>query len=151
MKFVEVGTTVKRLLRRSTPFKKSSCYRTDCVPCQTDSAIDCRTTYIVKCEECGTKKMYKGQTGRTIYDRFKEHNDDFQKKRDRCPLWRHATLFHDGQQFKYKIRIDAECFGRSSRRLITESVLIDELTAEQTMNSKSEWSYYKLQKVQVGR
>ena len=105
----------------------------------------------MKRAECMTDKVYKGQTGRSIYERFKEHNDDFEKKKESCPLWRHSTLFHEKQKFRYNIIIEAKCFGKSSRRLITESVLIDELSADEAMNSKSEWSYCKLQKVQIGR
>lgn len=35
------------------------------------------------------------------------------------------------------------------KRLITESVLIDELKDEDVLNSKSEWSYVRLPKVSV--
>ena len=39
------------------------------------------------------------------------------------------------------------CFGDPTKRHISEAVLIDELTDEQTMNSKNEWSYIRLAKV----
>ena len=147
-----VGTTVKRLLQRSRPFRRNKCTRTDCIPCKTDSEIDCRTrgcAYSIVCEEC--ERIYRGQTGRSIYERCKEHEDDYKNQMDKCPIWRHSILCHDKQRFSYKIRIEGKCFGKPSRRLITESVLIDELSAEQTMNSKKEWTYHKLQKVQIMR
>ena len=44
----------------------------------------------------------------------------------------------------------ANCYGRPSRRMITEAVLIDEIPRGMTMNNKSEWSNVKLAKVNVG-
>ena len=43
-----------------------------------------------------------------------------------------------------EISIKAKCFCEPATRLITEAVLIDELTNFETMNNKSEWSYVKL-------
>ena len=68
---------------------------------------------------------------------------------DECPLQRHANLYHDGGQFEASVKILARCFGKPSRRLITEAVMIDEIPADMTMNNKSEWSYVKLAKVQI--
>ena len=151
MKVVErVGITIKRLLQRSRPFKRGKCNREDCVPCKTDSGIDCRTrgcVYKIRCKECG--KMYKGQTGRSVYERCKEHEDDWEKKMDRCPLWKHSISSHNQQKFNFEVKVEAKCFGKPSKRLITESVLIEEMETEQTMNSKKEWSYHKLQKVRL--
>ena len=68
---------------------------------------------------------------------------------DECPLQRHANMYHGGGQFEASLRILARCYGKPSRRLITEAVLIDEIPNEMTMNSKCEWSYVKLSKVMV--
>ena len=149
VKIVErVGTTIKKLLQRSRPFKQEKCNREDCIPCKT--GIDCRTrgcVYRIECKECG--KRYKGQTGRSVYERCGEHEEDFKKKMDRCPLWRHSKASHNKQKFDYEVKVEAKCFGKPSKRLITESVLIEEMTVEETMNSKCEWSYHKLQKVRL--
>ena len=40
-----------------------------------------------------------------------------------------------------------KCFGKPSRRLITEAVMIEELGENETMNSKSEWGYVNLRKI----
>ena len=71
------------------------------------------------------------------------------KSDDECPLQRHANLFHGGGHFVAELKVLSECYGKPSRRLITESVLIDELPETMTMNGKNEWSYVKLAKVQV--
>ena len=46
-----------------------------------------------------------------------------------------------------RVKILKNCFGDPTTRKITESVLIDELTTEQTMNGKAEWTYIKLNKL----
>ena len=45
------------------------------------------------------------------------------------------------------VKILKNCFGDPTTRRITEAVLIDELTAEETMNAKNEWTYIKLNKI----
>ena len=45
------------------------------------------------------------------------------------------------------ITILSECFGKPTRRMITEAVMIDDVPEEEAMNGKSEWTYVKLSKV----
>ena len=45
------------------------------------------------------------------------------------------------------VKILKNCFGDPTTRRITEAVLIDELTAEETMNAKNEWTYIKRNKI----
>ena len=68
---------------------------------------------------------------------------------DGNPLWRHSQLYHEGRDFEVDVSILAKCYGKPSRRKITEAVLIDQLPEEESMNSKKEWSYVKLSKVRV--
>ena len=64
-------------------------------------------------------------------------------------MQRHANLYHDGGHFVASIKILARCYGKPSRRLITEAVMINEIPPGKTMNNKAEWSYVKLAKVQI--
>ena len=84
-----------------------------------------------------------------MYERCKEHLLAWIAGEDDCPLQRHANLHHNGGHFEASVKIIAECYGRPSRRMITEAVVIDEIPNDMTMNNKSEWSYVKLAKVQV--
>ena len=52
-----------------------------------------------------------------------------------------------GREFKVGVKMLKNCFGDPTTRRITEAVLIDELTAEETMNAKNEWTYIKLNKI----
>lgn len=137
--------TIKKELQRSNPFRKENCSRKDCVLCEKNMDIDCRTrgcVYEIQCKEC--KKKYIGQTGRSIYERTKEHFKDWRDQKDGSILLEHSKKYHQNESFEVEISIKAKCFGEPATRLITEAVLIDELTNFETMNNKSEWSYVKL-------
>ena len=75
--------------------------------------------------------------------------DDWAKGVQSSPLVRHKELFHPNDDFQIDVKILAKCFGKPSRRMITEAVLIDELSEQDTMNSKSEWNYVKLNKIRM--
>ena len=151
MKVVErVGTTVKGLLQRSNPFGTMGCGRQKCCICSGDGNEDCRSrgcVYEFVCIEC--QRMYRGQTGRSIYERGKEQIESWENEDDECPLKRHSMLYHEGQRFQVKVRVLAQCYGKPSRRMITEAVMIGEIPDDMTMNGKNEWSFIKLAKVQV--
>ena len=144
------GYTIKSMLQRSNPFGVKDCLRERCILCAQGCGTDCRTrgcVYEFMCEQC--ERLYRGQTGRTMYEREKEQIKAWEDEDDECPLQRHANLYHEGGHFDVKVRILAQCYGRPSRRMITEAVLIDEIPSTMTMNNKSEWTYVKLAKVQV--
>ena len=62
-------------------------------------------------------------------------------------LCRHNELFHVNKSFDISVKILAKCFGKPTRWKITEAVLIDELSDNQTMNNKKEWTYTELNKL----
>ena len=148
IKVVErVGTTVKRALQKSNPFQPKDCRRDGCLICAEGSGVDCRTRGVVYELWCkGCRRRYRGQTGRSTYCRCKEHVDESDEK---AVVRRHKELFHDGEEVELGCRVLSQCFGKPSRRLIHEAVLIDELKDDETMNSKREWSFVKLNKVVV--
>ena len=141
----------KRMLQRSDPYVKRGCGRVDCAVCEFGMAGECRTrgcVYQLKCEEDG--KVYRGQTGRSVYERVKEEIRDWQKKGEKSPLWRHSELFHQGCGFDLGVKVTDKCFGKPSKRMITEAVMIEQLGESETMNNKYEWTYMILDKVKVG-
>ena len=139
------GQTVKQVLQRSDPFQKMKCEREDCFICRNDIPINCRergVCYQLQCSICECR-LYRGQTSRSEYERLKEHL----QMKPKTPLCRHKELFHPNEDFSISVKILAKCFGKPTRRKITEAVLIDELSDNQTMNSKKEWTYTKLNKL----
>ena len=149
MRVVErVSSTIKREIQRSDPFGDGGCGRKDCEVCRGGNTKDCRTSgcvYELICKECD--RRYRGTTSRTLYHRTKEEVADWRKKDDESPLWKHARLYHDGKEFEIDIKVIGRCFGKPTRRRITEAVMIEELSDDKTMNSKGEWSYIRLSKV----
>ena len=79
MKVVERrGRTVKSMIQKSNPFKNDKCGKEDCVICKNDQKVNCKArgvVYEVECLEEGCGMKYMGQTGRSLYERMKEHNN----------------------------------------------------------------------------
>ena len=143
------GQTLKTVLQRSDPFRKNICSREGCFICENGIPINCRergVVYQLSCTVCLTR-MYRGQTSRSEFERLKEHLDDLDRERPGTPLYRHKQLFHPDEEFSINVKILSKCFGKPSRRMITEAVLIGELKDENTMNSKTEWTYTRLNKL----
>ena len=103
--------------------------------------------YEIECKDC--ERKYRGTTGRSLYERIGEHASKWEKQESECPLMRHSILFHSHRTFDFEVKVLSNCYGKPSRRLITEAVHIHELGEDETMNSKSEWSYVELDKVRV--
>ena len=144
----KVDDSVRRELQRSNPFKAKECGRESCLVCERGSGIDCRTRgciYEMQCESC--RRKYRGQTGNSIKERTEQHFDDWEDEETSSPLHRHSQLFQNGEQFPVSIKILKRCFGDATERKITEAVLIDKLSTEETMNGENEWTYVKLNKV----
>ena len=149
IKVVEkAGLTVKNVLQRSNPFERTNCGRIDCPLCPRGILGICRErgcVYEVKCKEDG--RVYPGQTGRSMYERIGEEIRAWRNRLESSPLARHSELYHGGREFDIEVRVVHRCFGKASRRLISEAVTIDEVDDENTMNSKKEWTYVSLSKV----
>ena len=93
--------------------------------------------------------MYRGQTGRSTNERFGEHFEKWRKKDEDSPLWKHSVEHHDMNPFPVKVRILDRCFGRPTRRMITEVVWIEEMEEGESMNNKKEYGYVREPKVNI--
>ena len=151
LKVIEkVDNNVRKEIQRSNPFKGENCGRDSCKICELESGVNCRARgciYEMHCKEC--ERRYRGQTGNSADERISQHFEDWKRRLDTCPLYRHSQLYHQGNRFPVGVRILSNCFGDPTTRRITESVLIDELSSEETMNGKNEWTYIKLNKLSV--
>ena len=150
------GTKLKRILQRSDPFSEKRCNRKDCVVCTKELGIDCRCrgcVYEIACELCenkrGVKNKYRGQTGRSTNERVGEHFDKWEKKTEDSVLWRHSVNHHNMTTFPVKVRILERCFGKPTRRMITEVVMIEEMDEKEAMNNKKEYGYVKVPTVNI--
>ena len=151
IKVVEkAGSTVKKVLQRSDPYERHCCGRAGCPMCESGRYGECRNrgyVYQWMCKADGRK--YRGQTVRSVFERTKEEVRDWRNKEDFSPLWKHSLLYHSGEDFEVDLRLKSKDYGKPSRRLITEAVLIDNLVDAQTMNSRREWTYTNLDKIRI--
>ena len=83
------------------------------------------------------------------FERFERYMSTSLNGFDECPLQRHSNLFHNGERFDVEVKVVAKCYGRPTRRMVTEAVLIGEIPDDQTMNNRSEWNYANLTKMTV--
>ena len=146
--------TVKTTLQRSNPFGWRSCGRTDCPTCIRGIKINCRTrgcVYQIECLDCQqtTTKQYCGQTGRSVYERMKEHFKQWEDGAEDSYLRKHAVEYHNGGRFEVDVKIVSRCYGKPTSRMISEAVHIQEMPEEHSLNSKAEWTYVKLPRVAI--
>ena len=140
------GRTIKNMLQKSNPFPTRKCSKNDCVICMNDMGIDCRkrgVVYEVFCKERGCGKKYVGQTGRTIYERMKDHMAQ-NKNMDRAgvsALEKHKHESHGGKEYEYGVRVIDNAYGRPSKRMLSEMVRIESMKDNECFNRKRGWSY----------
>ena len=82
-------------------------------------------------------------------ERTNEHFDDWEKKKEECPLWKHSIEHHNGGSFPVEMKILSRCFGKPTRRKITEAVMIQEMAEEESMNNKNEYGFVRIPKVSI--
>ena len=63
---------------------------------------------------------------------------------DDSPLQRHSNLYHNGERYNVDMKLVARCYGKPSRRMLTEAVMIGEIPDDCTMNSRNEWNCVNL-------
>ena len=106
VKVVEkIRRMVKKELQRSNPYEWEHCGRNDCVTCNRGIRINCRSrglVYEIRCEDCERnviEKMYRGQTGRSTYERMKEHFSKWLSGAEDSPLHKHSVEYHNIEPF----------------------------------------------------
>ena len=93
----------------------------DCAVWEHGEVGECRTrgcVYQLVCKE--DERKYRGQTGRSVYERTKEEMTDWRNQEEHSPLWKHSMLYHDGGDFEAGIKVMSKDYGKPRRRLITE-------------------------------
>ena len=118
------------------------------------SNMCCRTrgcVYEIVCTDCQetVSKQYREQSGKSVYERMKEHFKEWEKKSQDSYSHKHSLQYHNGEVFSVDVSIINQCYGKPTTRLITEAVKIEELPEENSLNSKSEWTYVRLPRVAV--
>ena len=143
MKVVEKsGTTIKKKLQTSNPFKDKHCRdKENCFVCRTGGS-NCRRegiNYSITCDLCNA--VYIGESGRNAYTRGQEHEKEYQRKSNQSVLWRHVSQCHSEEATPptFKMRVTAVHDGDPTMRQVLEGIQIGNTPADGLINNKSEW------------
>ena len=145
------GTSVKRTLVKSNPFKERGCKRPSCEVCALGSEIDCKAREVVYRISCGGVNgngdlcdgvNYEGETSRSFAERFKGHMGIISNRnpsiRERSFLYDHVEKDHNGEIPPLKVQIIGKFPGDPGLRQATEAVSIRE--NRPPLNGKEEWT-----------
>ena len=76
------------------------------------------------CEEQSTRTVYWGESQRTWWDRFLEHQEALEKWDTNYATVKHMVNCHPGEQHRFKFKID-RTWRSSLERQLMESLRID--------------------------
>ena len=137
------GASLKSVFHRSDPWAGQNCNRSDCFPCKMEKGGNCSRsgiTYQIVCLTCGTNGVvvhYKGESGRNMFTRGKEHLSLLNAKSIKSPLWKHCLEHHNGQMAEFKMEITGQ-FQTPLQRQIMEGIQITNFNGD-LPNGKSKW------------
>ena len=145
------GTSVKRSLVKSNPFKKVGCNRPGCEICALGQSIDCKARgvhYKIWCagtneegQPCENEN-YEGETSRSTGERFGGHMSILKSKNEQTRqgsfLYKHMWESHNGTIPPLKFEILRKFPGDPALRQATEAVSIRR--NKPTLNGKEEWT-----------
>ena len=145
------GTSMKRRLQRSDPFKEDVCRKASkCMVCSGEGGGrgGCRhdsVTYEIICTVC--LKRYLGETARNGYTRGLEHKSALSRRDINSVLYQHCREDHGGRVVPFKMRITGNFGGDALKRQLTESVMIQESPPDEILNRRDEWRHIQLPRV----
>ena len=144
------GTSLKRNLQRSDPFRGTSCKRGNCAVCTSGGSGRCDRNGVVYKITCGECTMnYHGETARNAYSRCGEHRDELRRKSANSVLWKHCVEKHGGTEPDFKYHV-IKIFGNDTMlRQITEAVMVRSDGKGMAMNNKTEWNQPRVPQVTI--
>ena len=148
------GTTLKRQLQVSNPFRPQQCGRDNCFVCSSGGTGNCYSegvTYEIDCEgECNKDDEYRGESGGNGFTRGLKHLDDLRARNVKnSPLWRHCRDVHNGEMQRFKMRITGTFRNDAMLRQITEAVQIDSVEPGRLMNTRTEWNITRVPRAAI--
>ena len=154
------GLKLSSLLHRSDPWAGQKCSDQQCLICTNphNKKFDCSKRNIVYKSVCLTckdendndnEKVYFGESHVSGRERSKQHNFDFQKKKDDSHQYKHYTEAHahlDMREVKFGVTVLKQFFSSFSRQHY-EAILI--FKHSDNLNSKAMYNRSKIPRLQV--
>ena len=138
------------MLQRSDPFKDKQCNNINCLVCSIGGKGSCRSigvTYELVCRVC--RHTYFGETSRSVYTHGKEHLRALEQREQSSVMWRHSRVKHAGGIPGFTMNVTGTFQNDAMLRQITESVRINQVQEGQLINTKDEWSYFRIPRAAV--
>ena len=151
----KAGTKVKDLLQRNDPLSDKQCNDNKCFVCSThkdDLKGNCRTsgiTYSITCDNDQCSFRYIGQSSKNAYTRGREHQDDYNQKKNSSAMWNHCVEKHGGVQQPLTMTITDTCRNDCMKRQILEATRIRHSDPDHSMNSRTEWNFLQLPRLAI--
>ena len=153
------GKKVKDILGKKDPWAPSTCFRPDCMVCNsTDKKLGTPTTckqegvcYQISCDRCKEKGItahYFGESSRTPFLRGREHLKGQSKKLEENPLAKHDFLHHNDQKGPYSMTVLRRHKAPLGRQ-VQEAVEIECSKAQYILNSKGEFNGVRVPRVTI--
>ena len=126
--------------------------------CRTKVKGECRVESVVykvwcgKCEGEGKRRIYVGETGRSAWERGKDHLKAWREKEEGSFMWKHQCNEH-GEDGMEEGDIKMEVIGKPRKALqrqVEEAVRIGEEKPGEVMNSKKEFGHNKIPRIRIG-
>lgn len=146
------GIKLIRLLQKNDPFKSKKCEKPDCLVCAFGEGGSCRSTsvsYKISCKNNDCEYEYTGQTGLNGYTRGLKHKEEYRAKRSKSTMWKHVTQVHNGIDQSFEMEIIDKCRNDPTKRQILESIRINKMNTETTMNDRSEWNIIRIPRINI--
>ena len=157
------GSSLRSKFPLSTLWEGSQCGRKDCTTCTqgAEKIPQCTKTSVVYeniCQKCnkearGKKELesvvedsiYIGESSRSIYERSKEHWEDWRSRSSKSHILKHQELAHEGAEDPLFIMRTVRFFRTALSRQVGEAVRIMRRGgACSILNSKSEYDRCKI-------
>ena len=148
------GKKMKNILQRNDPLSDKHCKDDACFVCTTNQRNkgNCRTsgiTYAIKCESEQCMFVYNGQSGKNAFSRGKEHIEDYHQQRNATAMWSHCIEQHEGIRPTFSMEVVETCRNDAMKRQILEAIHINETDPSISMNSRTEWNFVQLPRLNV--
>ena len=101
----------------------------------------------VVCQLCHRK--YIGEASRSAYTCGKEHLRALEQREQSSVMWRHSCEKHDGSVPGFTMNVTGMFQSDAMLRQISESIQINKVQQDQLINTKSEWSYFRIPRAVV--
>ena len=115
--------------------RRNFTYATICVPCKRKRD---QSKVVEKDDLVGTA-FYIGESGRSGYERGKEHSEDYIRRKEDSHILKHEALEHPGEKVTFQMKVLRKHPTALSRQ-VHEATLIESYSRENILNSKNSFN-----------